>query len=163
MKASIDQCRYLLSMSDRILAHLDDSHRALEPRPGAKTAGWLVGHLAVTGDFARHMCGARALCAREWRAAFNPGTQPSTDPAHYPPMNDLCETFRAVYRDLPATVLQAEPSLLSKPNPYEPARADFPTSGDFVAYLMSGHLAYHLGQLVAWCAAAGMGRVRAPR
>jgi hypothetical protein len=162
MKASIDQCRFLLSMSDGILAHLDDSHRALEPRLGTKTAGWLVGHLAVTGDFARHLCGARALCAREWRAAFNPGTQPSTDPASYPPMRELCETFRAVYRDLPTTVLQADPSLLAQPNPYEPARAGFPTSGDFVAYLMSGHLAYHLGQLVAWCAAAGLGRVRAP-
>src|SRR5438034_6534034 len=53
MNASIAQCRYLLSLAEPILAGLDDSHCALEPQPGTKTAGWLVGHLAVSGDFAR--------------------------------------------------------------------------------------------------------------
>jgi len=43
-----------------------------------------------------------------------------------------------------------------------PARPDFPTAGDFVAYLLSSHLAYHLGQLVAWRAAAGLGRLSRP-
>ena len=87
---------------------------------------------------------------------------PSHVPADYPSMLDLSQTLRAVYRDLPATVQHADPALLSRPNPYEPGRADFPTAGDFVAFLISSHLAYHLGQLVAWCAAAGLGRVRAP-
>ena len=127
-----------------------------------KTAGWLIGHLAVTGDFARHLCGARPLCPREWRGLFNPGSQPSFDPADYPPMSALCETFRAVYRDLCTLVPDVEPTLLSRPNPYEPARADFPRAEDFVAYLISGHLAYHLGQLVGWCAAAGVRRIRNP-
>ena len=77
-------------------------------------------------------------------------------------MSALCEAFRAVYRDLCTSALSAEPALLSRPNPYEPGRGDFPTAGDFVRYLMTGHLAYHLGQLTAWCAAAGLGRGRVP-
>jgi hypothetical protein len=162
VKASIDQCRFLVPLASEVLDRLDDSHRALEPQPGAKTAGWLIGHLAVTGDYARHLCGARALCPREWRAAFNPGTRPSHDAASYPTMSELVETFRSVYRDLCATALEADPALLGITNPYEPTRAGFPTSGDFVAYLASSHLAYHLGQLIGWCAAAGLGRVRAP-
>jgi hypothetical protein len=36
-----------------------------------------------------------------------------------------------------------------------PARQALPTSGDFVAYLMTGHFGHHLGQLLAWRAAAG--------
>jgi hypothetical protein len=158
MKASVDQCRHHLAMADRLFARLDDSHRALEPQPGLKTAGWLIGHLAVTGDFARRLCGVSALCPREWRAAFNPGTQPVRDATAYPPMRTLCETFRAVYGDLSTRALSVEQDRLAQPNPYEPARADFPTAGDFVAYLLSSHLAYHLGQLVTWCAAAGVGR-----
>jgi hypothetical protein len=31
-----------------------------------------------------------------------------------------------------------------------------------IAYLVSSHLAYHLGQLVTWRAAAGLGRIRRP-
>ena len=62
MDASLVQCRHLLSLSESIVADLEDSHRALEPRPDMKTAGWLVGHLAVNGDFAPVLCGRVALC-----------------------------------------------------------------------------------------------------
>jgi len=47
-------------------------------------------------------------------------------------------------------------------NPYEPARHPFYTAGEFVAYMMSGHLAYHVGQLSAWRAAAGIARSGRP-
>ena len=43
-------------------------------------------------------------------------------------------------------------------NPFAPVRDGFPTAGEFLAYLMTGHFAYHLGQLVAWRGAAGVGR-----
>lgn len=157
MNASIDQCRHNLAVAAAILARLNDSHLAFEPQPGAKTAGWLIGHLAVTGDFARRLCGAKPICPREWRAAFNPGSRPSNDAADYPPMEILSETFQRVYSDLCDVAPKADPALLSVPNPFEPARDDFTTAGDFVEYLMSSHLAYHVGQLSGWCAAAGIG------
>ena len=77
-------------------------------------------------------------------------------------MTVLCETFRAVYTDLIVAAAEADPALLAKPNPVDRARAPFPTCGDFVAYIVSSHLAYHLGQLFSWRAAAGLGRARAP-
>jgi uncharacterized damage-inducible protein DinB len=156
MKSCIDQCHYHLALASRLFARLDDSHRALEPHSGLKTAGWLIGHLAVTADFARRLCGAEPICPREWRAQFNPGSQPSHDPAVYPPLNTLCETFRAVYDDLAGRVTTADPALLAQPNPYVGAREQFPTARDFVAYLLNSHLAYHLGQLATWCATAGV-------
>jgi hypothetical protein len=61
-----------------------------------------------------------------------------------------------VYADLGTAALDVEAEALAAVNPFAPARAGFPTSGEFVAYLMTGHLAYHLGQLVAWRAAAGL-------
>ena len=150
------QSRYLLSQSARILAGLDDDHLPLEPKPGMKTAGWLIGHLAVTGDFARRLCGRAPLCPKEWRAAFNPGTRPSSDAGTYPPLLTMREQLVAVYTDLWAAFPSADESVLGADNPYEPARGGFPTSGDFAAYLMTGHLGYHLGQLFAWRAAAGV-------
>lgn len=156
MNAHATQSRHLLARSESIVAGLDDSHRALEPMPGTKTAGWLVGHLAVTGDFARQLCGRHALCPVEWSAAFYPGTRPSTTADDYPPMSQLIAAFRSVYDDLCTAACDAGPEALAAENPYAPARAGFPTAGEFVAYLLTGHLAYHLGQLVAWRAAAGL-------
>src|SRR5262245_58001324 len=126
MNASIAQCRYLLSLSESILSGLDDAHHALEPRPGMKTAGWLVGHLAVSGDYARGLCGRSPLCPTTWGPCFNPGSQPSDDPQSYPPMRTLCDTFRLVCLDLCVAAAEADPARLALENPFLPARADFP-------------------------------------
>jgi hypothetical protein len=162
LNSSAAQCRHLLGQSELVLAGLDDTHRALEPQPGAKTAGWIIGHLAVTGDFARRLCGRPPLCPVEWRPKFSAGTHPSLQDADYPAMSALCDAFRAVYSDLGAVAPNADAMKLAAQNPYAPARDSFPTAGDFVGYLLAGHLGYHLGQLVAWRAAAGLGRLNRP-
>lgn len=162
MNAINGQCRYLTSLAVPILDGLDDSHLAIEPMPGVKTAGWLIGHLATSGDYARRLCGRAPLCPKEWQAKFNPGTQPSTDAGDYPSMAAMIECFFAVYRDLSEIKLEELSEVLAAPTAFAPARPDFPTSADFVAYLMTSHLSYHLGQLVAWRAAAGVGRVKRP-
>lgn len=152
------QCRYLTTLVTPAVAGLDDTHRSLEPHPGVKTAGWLIGHLAVTGDFARRLCGIAPLCPKEWRASFNPGTQPSRNAADYAPMRELAGALPAVYSGLCDEFPRVDARLLSVMNPFAPARDALPTSGDFVAYLMTGHLGHHLGQLLVWRAAAGLGR-----
>jgi len=155
------QCRHLVALTERAVADLEDSHCALEPAPGVKTAGWLLGHLAVTGDFARRLCGRPPLCPREWRTAFNPGSQPSHNTSDYPSMPLLRETLLAVYTDLAAAAPTVDPAVFALPNPFAPGLAGFPTAGEFVAYLLTGHLAYHVGQLMTWRAAAGLPAERA--
>lgn len=158
MHQAAAQGAFLLQQSERLLAGLEDRHRGLEPAPGAKTAGWLLGHLIVTGDFGRRLCGrVPPLAPKEWRPLFSPGSQPSRNDADYPPMKELLAMFRAVYADLTAHAASAPSELLTVPNPYEPALAGFPTAGEFAAYMMTGHLGYHLGQLSQWRAAASDG------
>jgi hypothetical protein len=156
MNAAAVQTSFLLSQYDRWLAGLDDSHRALEPVPGTKTAGWIVGHLTITGDFARRLCGFPPIAPKEWRPMFAPGTTPSRDASSYPPMQEMVAAFRAVYRDLAANAAASNAAALDAPNPFEAARPAFPTGRDFLLYLLTGHLAYHLGQLSMWRAAAGL-------
>jgi hypothetical protein len=155
------QGRFILGQGKRWFAELDDSHRAFEPIAGVKTAGWLLGHLAVTGDFGRRICGLPPMLPKEWRTVFNPGTYPSLDPDTYPPMDDLREGMKAVYHDFFNAAPNADVSVLAMANPYTPALGAFPTAGDFAAYLMTGHLAHHMGQLGSWHAAAGLRRLGA--
>ena len=158
MHQAAAQGAFLLQQYERLLNGLEDRHRGLEPAPGLKTAGWLVGHLVITGDFARRLCGrVPPLAPKEWRALFSPGTQPAEDVSAYPSMADLLGTFRAVYWDVVAHAGTASEETLSQPNPFEAARAGFPTAGEFVAYLLTGHFGYHLGQLSQWRVAAAGG------
>ena len=162
MRSVAHQCRFLVASAEAVTAGLDDAHRALEPASGIKTAGWLIGHLAVTGDFGRRLCGRPVMCPRDWQRAFNPGSQPSTDASTYPPMATLCATLRSVYVDLSTAAGEMDPAALVAVNPFEPTRKNFATTGEFLQYLMTGHFAYHLGQLVAWRAAAGLPRIERP-
>ena len=100
------QGRFIFSQGKRWMANLTDDHRALQPMAGMKTAGWLVGHLAVTGDFGRRICGLTPICSKEWRALFNPGTFPSLEASVYPPMPVLLEACVSVYRDFFANAPQ---------------------------------------------------------
>lgn len=150
MKGCVEQSKYLLSLTEPILTRLDDSQLSVAPQPGAKTAGWLIGHLAVTGDFGCRLCGQATVCPPDWRPRFNPGTHSSGDPRDYPPVEELCRNFRVVYERLGLAVASANAAVLDAANPYVPAQAAFPRIRDFVAYLLTGHLGYHVGQLVVW-------------
>src|ERR1051326_6366016 len=83
MRAAAGQCAFLLEQYAWCLAGLDDRHRALEPTAGAQTAGRVIGHVEVTGHFARSLGGLSAVPAKEGRPRFAPETQPSRDPAIY--------------------------------------------------------------------------------
>jgi len=72
-------------------------------------------------------------------------------------MVELCGNFRDIYSDLCEAILNPDEAALSAANPFEPARPAFPTGREFVPYIMTGHLAYHLGQLGDWRRAAGLG------
>ena len=102
MQAAARQCGFHLKVYDRLLADLDDRHLALEPAPGLKTAGWLLGHMIVTGDFARRLCGLPPVAPKEWRALFSPGAAPSLDANTYPPMKELLGAIRSIYGGLAA-------------------------------------------------------------
>lgn len=158
LEMAASQCGHQFVFSAPLFHGLTDAHCALEPMPGIKTAGWILGHLAVTGDFARKVCGRPTICPKEWRAMFNPGTQPLHDAAQYPPMAELIDTLHRVYADLRDAATQLDEPALGAPNPFPPSGKELKTAGEFIGYLMTGHLGYHLGQLQAWRAAAGVPR-----
>ena len=154
------QTRHIIHTARHLLDALDDSHRALEPQPGTKTAGWILGHLSVTGDFGIRVCGRPTLCPKDWRAKYNPGTQPSHNDADYPPMSELVSIFRRVYVEYADAAAALDPAALAAPTPFPPTTGVFPTTGDFLAWMLGGHLGYHMGQLHGWAAAAGVKRER---
>src|SRR2546427_11178278 len=140
-------CDYLVGYAAPSLDDLTDEHVAFEPVPGAKTAGWILGHLCITGDYIRRKSGRPPLTPNAWGPMFAPGSQPSRDRASYPPMAELRATFENVYSDLAAAAPSLSQELLSSVNPREFARGRFPTFGQFAVYIRTGHLRDDLGQL----------------
>ena len=156
MKDASTICLHLLSYAGPILDDLTDDHLALAAETNGKTAGWLIGHLCITGDFIRRKAGRPPLTPKDWGPRFSPGTKPSRVREDYPTMDALRTAFDAIYRDLIAAAPTLAPELLASPSPFEPGRARFATFGSFLTWIMTGHLGYHLGQLYGWRDAAGL-------
>lgn len=151
-------CAHLTKLGVGLIGDLTDSDLAAPSAPNGKTAGWLLGHLCVSGDFVRRKCGAPPFTPKEWGAKFAPGTQPFSSASDYPPMMELRTTFERVYGDLARIAPTLSSDLLAGPSPFEAlpdgvlqqVRARFPTLGSFLTWIMTGHLGYHLGQLSEW-------------
>ncbi len=147
LKPAATSCNHLAKLGDKFISGLSEADVAAQPSPGGKTAGWLIGHLAITGDFVRRKLGRPPLTPKEWGPLFGPGTQPSNDASYYPPLADLRSAFKNVYADLASIAPDQSGDVLGGPNPFEPVRDRLPTMGDFATWIMTGHLGYHLGQL----------------
>ena len=156
MKNAAIICTHLVKYAAPSLSDLTDAHLALSPAPAAKSAGWLLGHLCVSGDFVRRKAGRPPATAKDWGPKFNPGSKASANAADYPRMAELRDAFNTVYVDLAEAVPSFSAELLAGPNPFEPARPRFTTFHEFAVWIMTGHLGYHLGQLSGWRAAAGL-------
>jgi hypothetical protein len=143
-------CAQLTKLGETLISDLTDSDLASPSTPDGKTAGWLLGHLCITGDFVRRKSGAAPLTPKEWGPKFTIGTKPSTVAADYPPMAELRTAFEKVYGDLVKIAPTISPEILSGPSPFEQVSDRFPTLGAFLTWIMTGHLGYHLGQLSEW-------------
>jgi hypothetical protein len=142
-------CLHLLTYAEPLLRDLKDEQLAVAAKNG-KTAGWLVGHLCITGDFIRRKTGRPPLTPKDWGPRFGPGTIPSQSAADYPTTVELRSAFENVYRDLAAVAPTISPDVLAAPSPFEPGRVRFPTTREFLTWIMTGHLGYHIGQLYGW-------------
>lgn len=156
MRSIANVCAHLIAYGEPAIADLTDEHLALCPAPGAKTAGWILGHLAVSGDYIRRKCGRPPLTPKDWGPRFAPGSQPAADRAEYPPMSELRNAVMAIYNDLAVTWPTVPAELLATPNSLPYTRDAFGSFGDFACHIMTGHLGYHLGQLVEWRSAVGL-------
>lgn len=156
MKDAANVCLHLLSYAGPLVSDLTDEHLGLAADTNGKTAGWLIGHLCVTGDFVRRKCGRSPLTPKDWGPKFAPGTQPSRSRDDYPAIDAMRTAFDGIYRDLASTAPTLAPDLLASLSPYEPGRDRFATFGEFIKWVMTGHLGYHLGQLYGWRGSAGL-------
>ena len=135
-------------------------------RPGGPGGGlnppvWLLGHVAVVGNFALTVADAEPVDLPGWRENFGKDSEPLVYTAGFtPPTGDA---LRAAVRDTHDRVLEATATLdaafLNQPVGLDRLADRFPKKGDLLTHLLTTHDAVHWGQLSAWRRAAGLPRV----
>jgi hypothetical protein len=141
---------FLIGYCRRQIADIPDERMAEQPVASVNHPAWVLGHLAWTADRALEMLGAPALLPAESATLFGRGSTPSNSRAAYPSKDELLKAIDAGYEQLRQRAKLATPEQLSKPTTNPLVKDTLPTLKELLAFLMSGHMGVHVGQISSW-------------
>jgi hypothetical protein len=78
-----------------------------------------------------------------------PGSKPSASRGDYPSGDELPRAVEQGFERLRRQAAEATPERLARPSTNPCTKDALPTVGDAVAFLLTGHLAVHLGHTAA--------------
>ncbi|HJT77270.1 MAG TPA: DinB family protein [Gemmataceae bacterium] len=139
----VQYCRMLLD-------GIADERMTEQPLPGVNHPAWVLGHLALTTDNALGWLGAEKALPPEWAALFGAGSKPTASRGDYPAKEELVRAVEQGFERVRQRVQAAPPEQLARPTTHPRMRETLPTVKDGVAFLLTGHLGVHLGQLSTW-------------
>jgi hypothetical protein len=142
--------QFLMQYCRMLVGDIAEDRMAEQPLPGVNHPAWILGHLAFSADRARRLLGAEKELTAVWTQLFGPGSKPSVSRSDYPPKDELVRAVEQGFERLRQQAAAASLEQLAQPstNPY--TKDALPTVKDGVAFLLTGHLGVHLGQLSMW-------------
>ena len=119
---------------------------------------WVLGHVAVVGNFALSRVGGDPVELPGWRENFGLGSEPNVyaDGFSPPTADDLRAAVKETHARFLAATAAVDPALLAEPTELDRLADRFPKKGDLIVHLLTTHDAVHWGQLSAWRRAAGL-------
>ena len=142
--------QFLLLYCRMLVADIPDERMAEQPLPGVNHPAWILGHLAFSADRARSLLGAAKELPAEWTPLFGPGSQPSSSRSDYPSKDELLRAVEQGFERLRRQVAATTAEQLAQPTTNPHTKDALPTVKEGVAFLLTGHLGVHLGQLSTW-------------
>ncbi len=150
MKQAVQQNQFLLGYAKNLTDDLPDERWTEQPFPGINHPAWIIGHLANTADSGVTMVGGQKAGKPEWANLFKGGTTVTSDRSAYPSKEELLNWFNGQYETLQKLSLAATEERLNAPNIHPRLKTLMPTNREVITFLLSSHLAIHLGQLSMW-------------
>jgi hypothetical protein len=141
---------FLMQYGRLLVADVGDERLAEQPHAGVNHPAWVLGHLALTADAMLGRLGAPKALPAEWASLFGPGSKPSASRSDYPSKNELLQAVEQGYEQLRQKAAGATAEQLSQPTTNPRAKEALPTLREFLAFILSGHVGVHLGQLSMW-------------
>ena len=137
----------------------DVSPEQLSQQPGGVVnhPAWSLGHLVLSSNLLAQFVGLDSDLPERYEDLFKAGSVPHDNAADYPLKDELIAALEAQHARVVEAVKALEPATFAEPHPEEGPRQYFPTRGDMITFLMTAHEMDHLGQVVAWRRAAGLG------
>jgi hypothetical protein len=164
MKA-LEAIRTVLKFSDMGMKYLGEmsDQPLLRPGPwGGNHAMWIAGHLTVVEGRLHQMLHGTPNPVHHWKPLFDWGSEPTDNPADYPPFDEVMAKFKVLRAQTHAFLDEVGEEGLDQPTKCQPPGfSGFETAGKAII-IIAGHACGHLGGLNVVRAAAGKQRLFNP-
>jgi uncharacterized damage-inducible protein DinB len=118
-----------------------------QPFPSANHALWVVGHLAVAEGSIPTVLFGEPNPVAHWEPLFAPGSKPSTNPADYPPFEEVLATFKKLRaRNLQILEELGEDGLSRPSKQTLPGMEELQGTAGKALLLIALHQMFHAGQ-----------------
>jgi hypothetical protein len=158
MKA-IDAIRMVLQFGDRGMKALEDmkADPLVQPGPwGGNHAMWVAGHLTVVEGRLHKMLHGTPNPVEHYKPMFDWGSEPRTDPAAYPPFDQVLQTYRRLREGTLAFLEETGEDGLDRPLKLPPPPPlGFKTVGSAIL-VIACHQCFHTGEAAVARRASGM-------
>jgi hypothetical protein len=141
---------FLMQYCRTLVGDIADERMTEQPLAGVNHPAWILGHLALTAAGTLEKLGVPKTLPAEWAALFGAGSKPSAARGVYPSKDELLRAVEQSYQQLRQQAATASPEQLSRPTTNSRVKEALPTFKEVVAFLLSGHMGVHLGQLSSW-------------
>jgi len=140
----------LLSLAEQLTADIADADLTAQPVAGTNHPAWILGHLAYAADGAVGLLGGEKQTDAQWSTKYGRDSKLSSARTDYPSRDELLRVFLETHRRARELASTADAERMKRANPNSRMRDRLPTIGEMCAFLLTGHLGFHLGQLSAW-------------
>ncbi len=134
---------------------LSDAEMARQPPGAPNHAVWTLGHVIHSCQAILGELGVAPWLPCDWESRYGYGSSPGEPASPGPGKAALLAALVDAGNRLRAVLLATDESRLKEPLADEKARETLPTLGDALLQVVSGHTAFHAGQLAAWRRAIG--------
>ena len=156
MKTVIHSFNYSLDYLVEQLADVSEAAMTVQPGGLLNHPSWTIGHLTFVLHMIGGVVGVRSCLPETFPRLFGPGSTPENDRGSYDSKDEAIRRLRELQFLVTEAISKVEDDFLDQRFPDEAYLEVFPTIRHALTQVLTGHTAFHVGQISMWRRAMGL-------
>ncbi len=149
--------RFMIGFTDMFVSDIDETKFADRLGTTINHPAFVLGHCAYYAGLCMQMLGGEIELGDNEAALYEMGVECSDDASLYPSKADAIAAYNERINTVADFLESCDEAVFAQSSAGKWYENYFPTLGGGAAFMMIGHIPFHLGQISAWRRVAGMG------
>ncbi len=150
--------RFMIGLAGMLVNDIDEAKFADRLGTSINHPAFVLGHCAYYAGMCMQMLGGEIELSEDEEKLYEMGVECSDDASLYPPKADAITAFNERINTVADFIESCDESVMARSSEGKWFAEHFSTMGGGAAFMLVGHIPFHLGQISSWRRVAGMGQ-----